>query len=257
MAGSRLLPTGARQTVKRPDTVVRHPGRLLSNRITISQPAEAAFVHRYGLRRSPQLAPFLQTTYDRWDAEDHDPGQIRPLDCRARHAARYRGGVGDPRGIGPEAAVDRQLPDCAFGQRQGRAQALVVARLLRRVREHAGQALAGEAKPSRPEQWPSRAWATARQTSSESLSRGGRPIQRVPPISSSIVNGVRSRGSPSRASQPDPGGPRHVRTPKPRSLTRMSRPLVDRMSVLQPNVAGHGAGVGRGWGARAGRRRDR
>ncbi|MFF3689772.1 PP2C family protein-serine/threonine phosphatase [Streptomyces sp. NPDC002187] len=53
----------------------------------------------------------------------------------------------------------------------------------------------------------SSAWATARQTSSESVSRGGRPSHRVPPISSSIFTYRSVSRASSSSSQNDLGRP--------------------------------------------------
>ncbi|WP_432134987.1 MULTISPECIES: hypothetical protein [unclassified Streptomyces] len=72
--GRRVLTVGVRRTVIRPDTIVRHRGGVLFQRLTVSTPGEPGLTHRYRLPWLLQLAPFREATYDRWAAEADDPG---------------------------------------------------------------------------------------------------------------------------------------------------------------------------------------
>ncbi|MFD7730328.1 hypothetical protein ACFV6F_08090 [Kitasatospora phosalacinea] len=76
--GGWLLRIGEWSTLVDERTEVRHEdGRfLLSRRIVVVQPDRPAFVHRYRLSWGKTLAPFWQTTYDYWDAEDDDDGLV-------------------------------------------------------------------------------------------------------------------------------------------------------------------------------------
>lgn len=69
-----MLTIGDRRITLKPDAVVRHRSGLLGQRLTIEQPGEAAFTHRYRLPWAVQLAPLWEPTYDRWSAEADDPG---------------------------------------------------------------------------------------------------------------------------------------------------------------------------------------
>ncbi|MFE9392453.1 hypothetical protein [Streptomyces sp. NPDC006784] len=86
----------------------------------------------------------------------------------------------------PEGGVDIQFPGDAFDKRQGRTEPLDVARLLREVGHMSNRCLRVNRSHRASERKPSTAWATARRTSSESLSRGGLPIRRAPPTTLSI-----------------------------------------------------------------------
>ena len=75
------------------------------------------------------------------------PGHVRAPDRRPGAAAFHRGGVGDPDVVVPEAAVGGQVPDHLLDQWQRGTQPLVVARLVRQVRETTAQVAEGKADP--------------------------------------------------------------------------------------------------------------
>lgn len=72
--GLRVLTIGDRRITLKPDAAVRHRSGLLGQRLTVEQPGEATFTHRYRLPWASQLAPLYEATYDRWSAEADDPG---------------------------------------------------------------------------------------------------------------------------------------------------------------------------------------
>ena len=76
-------------------------------------------------------------------------GQIRAVDRRPRHPARHRGGVHDPAVIQPEVTRPGQHADHPLDQAEPGPQPLVITGLLRQVREHASQVLAGVTQPVR------------------------------------------------------------------------------------------------------------
>ncbi|MGV9453159.1 hypothetical protein [Streptomyces sp. NPDC003635] len=70
----RVLTIGDRRIEVQPGAVVRHRSGLLGQRLTIEQPGEAPFTHRYRLPWPSRIAPLREATYDRWAAEADDPG---------------------------------------------------------------------------------------------------------------------------------------------------------------------------------------
>ncbi|MER5297363.1 hypothetical protein ABT382_35935 [Streptomyces pharetrae] len=70
----QILTIGDRRIVLKPDAVVQHRNGWLGQRLTIAQPGEASFTHRYRLPWISQLAPLWEAAYDRWSAEADDPG---------------------------------------------------------------------------------------------------------------------------------------------------------------------------------------
>jgi hypothetical protein len=70
----RVLTIGDRRIELKSGVVVRHRSGLLGQRLTIEQPGEAPFTHRYRLPWTSQLAPLWEATYDRLSAEADDPG---------------------------------------------------------------------------------------------------------------------------------------------------------------------------------------
>ncbi|GGT62820.1 hypothetical protein GCM10014713_65250 [Streptomyces purpureus] len=72
----QMLIIGERRIVLKPDAVVQHRLGWLGQRLTIEQPGEASFTHRYRLPWASQLAPLWEATYDRWSAEADDPGLV-------------------------------------------------------------------------------------------------------------------------------------------------------------------------------------
>ncbi|BAJ31735.1 hypothetical protein KSE_59650 [Kitasatospora setae KM-6054] len=76
--GRRVLRIGDRSAVVDGRTGIRHrTGRLLlSRRVTLTRDGRTVLTHRYRLPWRLQLCLFLDPAYDRWTAEEDDPGLV-------------------------------------------------------------------------------------------------------------------------------------------------------------------------------------
>src|SRR5437867_1563240 len=150
--------------------------------------------------------------------------QRRALDRLAGLPARQGGGVQQPQPVPPRRRGHGQVADGQAEVVAGGAQALVVAGLAGQIREQVPSRSRANRSQWRSERAPSRTWATARQTSSASVSLGGRPGPSRGPSSSSMVTySAMTRSSRQACTRP----PR-------RSTLRQQRPLSAASSQLSP-----------------------
>ncbi len=110
------------------------------------RPGPTGWASRPG-RRSGTAAGPRSSASGRRGSVARPPGHVGALGGGPRAVTFHRRGVADPDVVEPAAAVGGQLPDHLLDQRQDGAQRLVVARLVRQVREVAAQVADSEAEP--------------------------------------------------------------------------------------------------------------
>lgn len=76
MDGRRVLQIGDWSTTVTDQTEICHRSSLMSQRIIVREPGRPEFEFRYRLRILLQLIILWDITYDRWTAEEDDPGLI-------------------------------------------------------------------------------------------------------------------------------------------------------------------------------------